>query len=85
MQPRGNDLCGFVRCIAIKPRENSVRGRAQIEGDTKAKEVENSFSIDLYPIPRILPFHIRSAGDEFYPRKTPFHKLLDGEWLLVLL
>jgi hypothetical protein len=40
MQPRGNDFCGLVRGVAIKPRENSVRGCAQIEGDAKAKEGE---------------------------------------------
>jgi hypothetical protein len=40
MQPRRNDLCGLVRCVAIKPGENGVSGRGQIEGDPKAKEGE---------------------------------------------
>jgi hypothetical protein len=41
MQPRGNDLCGLVRGVAIKPREDGVRGRGEVEGDSKPEDFKD--------------------------------------------
>ena len=78
MQPRGNDFRGLVGCIVIKPGENSVGGGGQIEGNSKAKEVENSSSIDLIRPRR----WVRKLPNL---RQMLLHKFLDSEWLFGLL